>query len=445
MMMRTKTWMWMAGVVVGVGTFACSALVRAEGGLTLEERVERLERRGEMPPPAAPAPPSGLLDRIEALERHVKNLPFGLRIGGMVVTSYMYNFNQPDTDEVQLRAFDRDDNTFSFDLFQLEVSRAPGDEGVGFVTKLDFGKTARWIASDWDGDGTIGNVSEEENDFELEEAYVTYNFPGLPELGLKAGKFVTLLGSEVVESPRNYNVSRSLAYSWAIPIEHTGVLASYAFTPEVSLTMGVVNGWNNVIDSNDGKSFLGSLSVVPCSYFSAALNGVYGPEQPDNSDVQLGPAGGSKRGVLDLVVTAKPIEDLVFSLNYDYGSESNLDRGDDPVIVSGDKAEWNAVSAIAAYELREVLPVPIGFAVRGEYFDDSDGTRLTQGTSDVPPGHYQNAWEVTGTFKVVMAKGLEFRTEYRYDSSQNDLFDYKRGIANTDDQHTIAGELSYVF
>ncbi len=443
--MRMRSWMCVVGMAVGAGTLACSEPVRAEGGLTLEERVERLERRSEVQPAPAPAQPSGLLERIEALEQRVKNLPFGLRIGGMLVTSYMYDFNQPDSGRVQLRAFDKDDNTFSFDLFQLEISRAPGDEGVGFVTKLDFGKVARGIASDWDGDGTVGNVSEEDNDFELEEAYVTYNFPGLPELGLKAGKFVTLLGAEVVEAPRNYNISRSLAYSWAIPIEHTGVLASYAFVPEVSLTMGMVNGWNNVIDSNDGKSFLGSLSYMPCEQFSIALNGVYGPEQPDNEDVQLGPAGGSKRGVLDVVMTAKPVEDLVFSLNYDYGTESKLNRGPDPVVGSGNKAEWNAVSAIVAYELRELLPVPIGLAIRGEYFDDSDGVRLTQGTSGVLPGHYQNAWEVTSTFKVVIAKGLEFRTEYRYDSTAYDLFDYKRGRANTDDQHTIAGELSYVF
>jgi len=428
-MMKMNSRVWTTAALVAAGAIAFAASARAEGGITLEERVERLERRAEMPP-AAPAA-TGWEDRIKALENRIKNFPFGLQLGGMVVTSYQYNFNDPDSDRVQLRAFDRDHNTFSFDLFQLQVSRAPGEEGVGFVTKINFGKVAEREASDWDGDGTVGNVAEEQNSIELQDAYVTYNLPALPELGFKIGKFVTLLGSEVVESPRNYNISRSLAYSWAIPIEHTGLLASYQFAPEVGLTMGVVNGWNNVIDSNDGKTFLGSLVITPVEQFSLALSGVYGPEQPNR--------GGSQRGVADVVATIQPIEDLVLSLNYDYGNETNL------TAASGGTAEWNAFSGIVAYDIRDLLVVPIGFALRGEYFDDSDGTRLTQGTSGVPEGRYQNDWEVTGTFKVELARGLMLRAEYRYDKAANDLFDYRSGLANQNDQQTVAGEVSYVF
>ena len=90
--------------------------------------------------------------------------------------------------------------------------------------------------------------------------------------------------------------------------------------------------------------------------------------------------------------------------------------------------------------------MPIGFALRGEYFDDADGVRLpTPGGEGF--GDYQNAFEVTGTFKVVLAEGLMFRTEYRYDKSHNSLFEKELvGDDDTrDDQQTIAAELSYVF
>ena len=85
-------------------------------------------------------------------------------------------------------------------------------------------------------------------------------------------------------------------------------------------------------------------------------------------------------------------------------------------------------------------------ALRGEFFDDRNGTRLpTPGGAGF--GDYQNAWEVTGTFKVVLAEGLMLRTEYRYDAAHHSLFDKRLvGTDNTqDDQHTIAAELSYVF
>ena len=427
-MTKTKWLTTAAAAVAGLASLTFAATAGAEGGLTLEERVQRLERKGEMP--AGCCDTSELQKRLDQIEAHIKNLPFGIKLGGGIATSYQYNLNDPDSDITSLRSFDKDHNSFSLDLFQLQISRAPGEDGVGFMTKVNFGKIAERMASDWDGDGTIGNVAEEQNSVELQDAFITYNFPGLPDLQIKAGKFVTPIGAEVIEPWANPNVSRSLAFSWAIPFTHTGATASYAFGSQASLMLGVVNGWDNVIDSNDGKSFLGSLAITPVDQFALLLNGMYGAEQPDRGD--------SKRGLFDAVATIKPVDNFAIILNYDYGNESDLGVGGD--------AEWNAFSGIISVDVPEVLPVPIGFALRGEYFDDSDGTRLpTPGGAGF--GDYQNAWEITTTFKVVLAEGLMFRTEYRYDAAENSLYE-KRLVGDDDtrdDQHTVAAELSYVF
>jgi len=419
---------WMAAAAVTLGSMAFSVPAGAEGGLTLEERVERLERRNEMPQNCCDT--SDLQKRLDQIEAHIKNLPFGIKLGGGIATSYQWNFNDPDSNITSLRAFDRDHNSFSLDLFQLQISRAPGEDGVGFMTKVNFGKTAERMAADWDGDGTIGNVAEEQNSIELEEAYITYNFPGLPDLMLKAGKFVTPLGAEVIEPWANPNISRSLAFTFAIPLTHTGATATYAFSPEFSAMLGIVNGWDNVIDSNDGKSALASLSITPVEQFSLLINGIYGAEQPDNGD--------SKRGVADIVATIKPVDNLAVILNYDYGNETDLHVGGNE--------EWSAFSGIVSFDMPDALAVPIGFALRGEYFDDRNGTRLpTPGNAGF--GNFQNAWEVTGTFKLVLAEGLMFRTEYRYDAAKHDLFE--KHLVGTDDtqndQQTIAADLTYVF
>ena len=419
-MTKTK-WLLLASLFIATNA-------GAEGGLTLEERVERLERKGELPA-AGCCDTSELQKRLDQIEAHIKNLPFGIKLGGGIATSYMYDFNDPDSNIASLRAFDRDSNSFVIDLFQLQVSRAPGEDGVGFVTKVNFGKLAERMAADWDGDGTIGNVAEEQNSIELQDAFITYNFPGLPDLQLKAGHFATHIGAEVNEPWANPNISRSLAFSWGIPITHTGAEASYAFGTTASLMMGIVNGWDNVVDSNDGKSGVLSLAITPIEQFALIINGIYGAEQPDHGD--------SKRGLGEAIATIKPIENFAIILDYVYGNESHLDVGGE---------EWNAFSGILSYDLVDVLPVPIGFAFRGEYFDDSDGTRLpTPGGNGF--GNYQNAYEITGTFKVVLAEGLMFRTEYRYDKSAHDLFE-KHDVGGNDfqnDQQTIAAELSYVF
>jgi hypothetical protein len=424
-MMRNRSRSW-AGVMAGIGTIALGGLAHAEGGLTLEERVERLERRAEMPPPAAPDT-SGLQGRLDALEAHLKNLPFGLKLGGMVVTSYLYDFNDPDSDRVSLRSLDGDSNSFVLDLFQLEISREPGESGVGFVTKVNFGKTAERMISDWNGDGDLGGTAEEDNSVELQDAFITWTPPGLEALTLKAGKFVTLIGAEVIESPLNFNISRSIAFGFAIPFTHTGALATYEISPMLSVTGGVVNGWDNVVDANDGKSFLGSIAIAPVEQVSLLLNGIYGAEQPDRGD--------SKRGLIDVVATITPVENVTLSLNYDYGNETDLGPLRDTTV------EWNAFSGIVAYDIPDAFVIPVGVAVRGEYFDDSDGVRL----GDF--GRYENAWEVTATLKLVLAEGLMFRTEYRYDSARNDLFEKesRRSGSFQDDQQTVAAELSYVF
>jgi hypothetical protein len=434
-MTKTTEWKYRtAALAAAVITLACAAHARAEGGLTLEERVQRLERRSEMPPPAAAAP-TGFQERLDALEAAIKKPPFGFTIGGILATTYTYDLNDPKghNNVIGLRAFDKDHNTFSLDLFQLQVSRAPGENGVGFVAKVNFGKVAERMAADWNGSGIIGDTAEEQNDVELEEGYITYNPPSLPDFQVKAGKFVTLLGAEVIESPLNPNISRSLAFGFAIPFTHTGLLTSYTFSPQIKVIGGVVNGWDNVVDSNDGKSFTGSVAFTPVDQFALSVNGLYGAEQPNRGD--------SKRGVVDVVATIKPVDNLAFILNYDYGNETDLGPpGANGIFTKGNNtAEWNAFSGIVTYDLPDQLILPIGFAVRGEYFDDSDSTRLGGNF-----GQDQHDWEVTATFKLVLAEGLMARAEYRYDTARHPIF--LRNVGGVqDDQQTVAAEMSYVF
>jgi len=123
--MTITTWWKLTATAAGVAAVSAmwTAPARAEGGLTLEERVNRLERKAEMPPPAQGCCPD-LQQRLDALEAAIKKPPFGLTIGGIVAASYQYDLNDPEeghNNVVGLRAFDRDHNTFSLDLFQLQI------------------------------------------------------------------------------------------------------------------------------------------------------------------------------------------------------------------------------------------------------------------------------------------------------------------------------------
>lgn len=400
---------------------------------TMQERIKQLEdevqRLKNAPPPPAPAPvaaaPEGLENRVKKLEDGI-GLLNGIKFGGMVYGSYNYNFNNPDSKDNSLRVFDNRANNFTLDLAQIALSKEE-QGGVGFKVVLNYGHTAGLMQSDWTGDGSFSNGT---NNFELEEAYMTYTAGIGKGLGIKAGKFVTLLGAEVIESPNNLNISRSFLFGYAIPFTHTGVLFSYPVMERVSLSAGVVNGWDNVIDSNKGKSFLGNLTVNPIDALTLSFNGVYGAELPDK--------GGSKRGVFDLVATYNLNDHVTFMTNYDYGSESDTGLG-------GGDALWQGVAGYVNISGGLFNPdwEPFSIAQRLEWFSDEDGVRT---------GQRQDLWEATTTLKYKITENLHLRAEYRHDDSNKRVFAQRRFTVGDDTithflhgQDTLAAELAYLF
>ena len=354
---------------------------------------------------------AGVMDltgRVEALEGDVLGLN-GFQFGGLMYGSYNYNFNSPDSGSNNLRIFDTEHNDFTMDLLQLEVSKET-ESGIGFHTVLDYGKTAGLIQSDWGGDLA--------HNFEIQQAYMTYKFGIGNGVDMKFGKFATLLGGEVIESPYNPNVSRSFMFGYAIPFTHTGVLFSTALTDMFSLTAGVVNGWDSVTDNNNGKTFLGSLGLE-VGDLAWTFNGVFGAEDDDS--------GSSKTGVFDTVLTYSPMDNVDLLANFDYGTASEQ--------VDGEDADWLGLSGIVTLGgglMGEGL-ADWSFALRGEWFSDPDGYRT---------GIEQDLREVTGTFKWQMTENMQARLEFRHDWSNKDVFN--DGSSYTDDQDSMILEFAYL-
>ena len=118
----------------------------------------------------------------------------------------------------------------------------------------------------------------------LKEAYFSYLAPVGKGLQVDFGKFVTPAGAEVIETKDNFNYSRGLLFSYAIPYYHFGMRAKYSFNDKYSLTGYVTNGWNNVVENNTGKTYGMSLGWNPTKKLSIAENYMAGPEQGVNSN-----------------------------------------------------------------------------------------------------------------------------------------------------------------
>ncbi len=113
-------------------------------------------------------------------------------------------------------------------------------------------------------------------------------------LQINVGKFVTPAGAEVIETKDNWNYSRGLLFSWAIPYFHFGVSGKYAFNSKFALTGYLMNGWNNSVDNNSGKTTGFSAAWTPNSKFGLIENYLVGPEQSQRQ-LELPASDGHRR------------------------------------------------------------------------------------------------------------------------------------------------------
>jgi len=338
-------------------------------------------------------------------------------LSGFVDVYYGQNFNNPASQTNGLRFFDGGTNQFGLNLVELVVDKTPEvtNSRTGYHVALGFGQAMNAVnGSDHGGLGF---------DQYLKEAYFSYLAPLGKGLQVDVGKFVTPHGAEVIETKDNWNYSRGLLFSYAIPYYHFGMRAKYAFNDKYSLSGFFVNGWNNVVDNNTGKTYGIGFGWNPNKKFGIVQNYMIGPEENSlNSHV---------RQLSDTVITYSPTSKLSFMVNGDYG------RGDrfivDPVTNAfSHPVFWTGVAGYVKYALNSHSAI----VTRYEYYDDHDG--FTTGT--LVPTHFN---EFTATFERLMAHHIISRFEFRRDMSNQPVF--LKGSNPVLDQNTLTAGLVFTF
>jgi len=396
----------------------------------LKARLSKLERQlataqlggvsgiGEKAVPALVELPSGLQ---------------GLGISGYADVSYIYNLAEADAGGGQVtrgRVFDNDPNGFTPHAFELVFEKPMTDQmPIGFRADLFAGDDADAIGSTGLTDANDAEGTDNDQ-IDLQQAYITARAPIGAGIDFKVGKFVTLLGAEVIESPANWNFSRSYLFGYAIPFTHTGALATYPLGEWGSATAGVVNGWDIVDDNNKAKSLIGNITLTPLEGVTLSFNGITGAEQ----------AGDSRddRTVFDFIGTWQPMEKLALMANYDYGHESGLTQGTGAA--GFESANWTGLALYAKYDLTDTWSL----AGRWEWFDDKDNVRtlLTSIGGGIPTDIDYYEWTLTSQWKL--HEHVLARLEYRHDKADERVF-FHDATGFTDYQDTLAAELIYHF
>ncbi|MEZ6055886.1 MAG: outer membrane beta-barrel protein [Planctomycetaceae bacterium] len=144
-----------------------------------------------------------------------------------------------------------------------------GSEGLDFGYRADFmygldaadtqafgGRPGSWDFQNGFDHGQFG--------FAIPQLYgeVAYG-----DLSVKFGHFFTLVGYEVVTAPDNFFYSHSFTMYNSEPFTHSGALATYQATDNVTIYGGWTAGWDTGFDSfHDGDSTHGSNFLGGISY-----------------------------------------------------------------------------------------------------------------------------------------------------------------------------------
>ena len=331
-----------------------------------------------------------------------------VELSGFVDTYYSYNFNTPGTRQTALRNFDAQHNSFNLSLAEVSLEKRPTAESRGgFHIDLDYGPTAATVHSaEPGGTPVFQNIGQ---------AYLSYLAPVGTGLQVDVGEFLTPIANkvEVIKTTNDWNYSRSWLFSVGIPYYHAGLRANYAFSDRIAVTGYLVNGWNNAVDNNTGKTVALQATLKPLAALTVAESYMGGPEQQNNNS--------DWRHVWDtqVIYTARP--GISVAGVYDLGQDT----------LAGATVRWQSVAGYLRYQPNAWFAL----SPRFEYYNDRDG--FTTGAA-------QKLKDLTITGELKHKDGVVLRVEYRHDVSDVPFF-LKNATQQIDHQDTFTVGLVYAF
>ena len=426
---------------------------------------------------ATPAPTTDAKDQKDLKKviedqgiNYVETAQKGITLSGYVDTSYTYQFagsgeyssnapfvqqpgSGPGNTHAPLRQFDTDNNDFNINAVKIALEKALPDKNewaAGFRIDTIYGEDAKFL------NDTAINGATNTSGLALEQAHVKFRVPVGNGLDFYVGKFVTLLGYEVIESPANLNFSRGLLFTNAIPLTHTGAYADYKFNDMFEAKLGIVDGWNNSTSSsvglgsatttgtNDsngfGKAITGQLTInAPGKNANITQSFIYSPEgEPGVVGVDNGPVV-----VYDIWGNWNPtfVKDsaLLLGFNIDLGyngasgvpaAPSTVPAGFAAGPIGPDSNTWWGAALYAQYKFNKTF----NLAGRLEYLHEDAGVNQKFASG----GGNADDYSATLTASFNIWDNLLTRIEYRHDE-----LDVPAPFARSDDEITLNAVYSF--
>ena len=228
------------------------------------------------------------------------------------------------------------------------------------------------------------------------EAYA--GFRPFRKAWLDAGVFSSHLGMESAISKDNWTLTRSLMAENS-PYYEAGVRLTYEAAPTLTLTGLVLNGWQNIRETNQAKALGTQVQWQAAPKLLVNSSTFYGNEQPDSLRVR-------RRYFHDFYVKYQASSRLSLALVFDVGKQKRArNAGYDT---------WHAASVFAKYQLAPKFSATL----RGEYYYAERGVVIIR----ISPDRFDSGLRLAGgslNFDYTPTPNVAFRVEGRYLNASN--------------------------
>jgi hypothetical protein len=407
------------------------------------------------------APEASAQDTKKMVQNNfVETAQKGIKLSGYVDAGYSYNFTgaSSGTSDVTGRFGSDTAAKGDFNLYAVKIAleKALTSENkaqAGFRTDVMIGEDANYLINRGTADN-LDNSNQNSNALFLEQAYVSIRAPVGNGWDFKVGKFVSILGYEVIERPANMNVTYGLLWQ-QMPLYYTGVLSSYKFDDYLDAKLGVVNGSqtdNNTTTglNGDGCAVLAALNVTAPGGNANWSNNFQYSSNNDNQTSNVDPTASSTSSAVENGSSGTGYsfiynswgnwapkfanDKLLFAFNALLGTASTNETASQP------GTTWFGAGAYAKYQFNDWFSL----CSRGEYLGGNNAQKIAEGNSNL------SLWEYTLTAGFNVIDNLLIRAEYRLDwgtNSVNNLETGTTGTANTSSgpAHYAGAEVVYSF
>ncbi|RZK30081.1 MAG: porin, partial [Hymenobacter sp.] len=271
------------------------------------------------------------------------------------------------------------------------------------------------------GSYVSANYAAEDQVFKhIYEAYA--GFRPFAKAWLDVGVFGSHIGFESALSKDNWTLTRSLMAENS-PYYESGARFTYEADPKLTLTALVLNGWQNIRETNQAKALGTQLQWKPTAKILINSSTFYGNEQPTDSVVR-------RRYFHNFYITYAATERLSLAVVFDVGKQQSAQRrGYDT---------WHAGSAFVKYKLSDLFSATL----RGEYYNADRGVLI----NSISPAPTEARFLAGGTslnLDYLPAPNVAFRVEGRYLRAQNSIFQHDTNTSRNYGNVTTSIALSF--